>query len=112
MYVLRLFSGTVCVNMGLIIPPVVLVIALAALMLLAAVALVVAMSRHKKGATGELKLVGQAAIVETTLEPEGSVLVRGELWRARATRGATLRRGHSVRVVGANGYLLEVESFE
>lgn len=54
-------------------------------------------------------MVGAAAVVETTLEPEGAVLVRGELWRARSRSGATVQRGGRVRIVGASGHLLEVE---
>ncbi len=77
--------------------------------LLALLALILALSRYKKSATGELVLVGAAAVVETTLEPEGAVLVRGELWRARSRSGATVQRGGRVRIVGASGHLLEVE---
>ena len=76
---------------------------------LALLALIIALSRHKKSATGELGLMGVAAIGETTLEPEGAVLVRGELWRARSRSGASVQRGGRVRVVGASGHLLEVE---
>jgi membrane-bound serine protease (ClpP class) len=72
-------------------------------------ALVVATSRHKKAATGELDLVGATALVETALEPEGSVLIRGELWRARSRTGARVERGCRVRVVGASQHLLETE---
>jgi membrane-bound ClpP family serine protease len=72
--------------------------------------IIVAASRHKKAATGELNLMGAVASVETTLEPEGSVLIRGELWRARSLAGQTIERGRRVRVVGASGHLLEVES--
>jgi len=71
---------------------------------------IVAASRHKKAATGELNLMGAVASVETTLEPEGSVLIRGELWRARSSAGETIERGQSVRVTGASGHLLEVEA--
>jgi membrane-bound serine protease (ClpP class) len=71
---------------------------------------IAAVSRHKKGGVGELNLLGAKAVVETTLEPEGSVLVRGELWRARSRAGEKIERGRAVRVVGANHYLLEVES--
>jgi membrane-bound serine protease (ClpP class) len=74
-----------------------------------ALIIVVALSRHKKGATGDLDLLGAIASVETTLEPEGSVLIRGELWRARTLAGAPLERGRAVRVVGASQHLLEVE---
>ncbi len=76
--------------------------------------------RHKKGATGEINLVGAMASVEATLAPEGAVLVRGELWRARlkpshgaavcdADRNMIVKRGSTVRVIGASDYLLEVE---
>jgi membrane-bound serine protease (ClpP class) len=71
--------------------------------------LIAATSRHKKAATGELRLVGATALVETTLEPEGSVLIRGELWRARSLSGARIERGRRVRVVGASRHLLEIE---
>jgi membrane-bound serine protease (ClpP class) len=76
---------------------------------LALALIVFALSRHKKGALGELDLLGARAWVETTLEPEGSVLVRGELWRARSLTGVNIERGRAVRVVGASQYLLEVE---
>ncbi len=77
--------------------------------------------RHKKAASGEVNLVGALASVEESLTPEGAVLVRGELWRARlkhsedATEAGAYRRpivgrGSHVRVVGASGYLLEVKS--
>lgn len=86
---------------------------LAAAILLAAglgVALIIAAaSRHKKAAMGGLELQGALASVETTLTPEGAVLVRGELWRARLRSGGTLERGRTVRVVGASEHLLEVE---
>src|SRR3982750_2158788 len=67
--------------------------------------IIVAASRHKKAATGELNLMGALASVEMTLEPEGSVLIRGELWRARSSEGGTIERGRCVRVVGASDYL-------
>jgi membrane-bound serine protease (ClpP class) len=86
-----------------------IVIAAALLAGLALALIVVALSRHKKGALGELDLMGARASVETTLEPEGSVLIRGELWRARSRTGVNIERGRAVRVVGASQYLLEVE---
>ncbi|HEX8775440.1 MAG TPA: NfeD family protein [Pyrinomonadaceae bacterium] len=67
------------------------------------------LSRHKKAATGRLELMNVPALVETALEPEGSVLVDGELWRARARGGLTIKRGTRVLVVGTSGHLLEVE---
>jgi membrane-bound serine protease (ClpP class) len=89
--------------------PLILIVVLACAGLTFAIIVIAALSRHKKAATGELHLVGAVALVETNLEPEGSVLVRGELWRARSLSGANLKRGRDVRVVGARGHLLEVE---
>jgi membrane-bound serine protease (ClpP class) len=77
--------------------------------LLIAIVWVAALSRHKKAGTGRLDLLDAVGLVETTLKPEGSVLIRGELWRARSRMGDDLERGRSVRVVGASGHLLEVE---
>ena len=85
----------------------ILVLAAAALALLAYVAHV---SRHKKSSERMPTLVGSLATVERALEPEGFVLVDGELWRARMRGGVGVAREcESVRVVGASGYSLEVE---
>ena len=80
-------------------------------LLLAACALVAAASRHKKSAGAPLDLVGRTATVEKDLEPEGAVLVRGELMPARSRTGEPIRRADCprVRIVGARGHLLEVE---
>jgi membrane-bound serine protease (ClpP class) len=63
---------------------------------------------HRKGAGGALELEGRVARVLEPLEPEGAVLVDGELWRARARSGVRIERGR-VRIVGARGHWLEVE---
>lgn len=89
--------------------PVIFAILLISTILIVGIALIVTLSRHHKAATGVLDLIGAVAFVETTLEPEGSVLVRGELWRAYTRRGVCVHRGHRVRVIGASGHLLEVE---
>jgi membrane-bound serine protease (ClpP class) len=86
-----------------------IVLAAALLIALALALIVVAMSRHKKGGAGELNLLGAVALVQTSLAPEGSVMVRGELWRARSRAGLNIERGREVRVVGASQHLLEVE---
>lgn len=71
--------------------------------------IVLALSRHKKSGAGDVELLGAVALVETSLAPEGSVLVRGELWRARSRTGKDIERGSRVRIVGASQHLLEVE---
>jgi membrane-bound serine protease (ClpP class) len=87
----------------------IIIVVLVSAMLACALLFVAALSRHKKSSAGELNLMGALAQVETDLEPEGAVLVRGELWRARTLSGAVVRSGRDVRVVGAKGHLLEVE---
>ena len=85
-----------------------LILAASALALLAYVAQA---SRHKKASRRMPRLVGGVATVERALEPEGFVLVEGKLWRARLRGGAGLARvNETVRVVGASGCVLEVES--
>ncbi|MGH9942471.1 MAG: NfeD family protein [Pyrinomonadaceae bacterium] len=84
-----------------------------AALVLAALLLVVALSRHKKGAAGELKLVGRVARVEQDLAPEGAVLLDGEVWRAVGPAGSSpMGRGAAVLIVGASGHMLLVEAVE
>ena len=71
---------------------------------------VAALSRHQKSAARPLQLEGRVAQVLTALEPEGAVLVGGELWHARTRNGDGIARGGRVRVVGARGHWLEVEA--
>jgi membrane-bound serine protease (ClpP class) len=98
-----------CNSFIMIALPFSLIIVGASAVLILTLAAIAALSRHKKAGAGELELIGAIALVEASLEPEGSVLVRGELWRARARTGAPLKSGRDVRIVGARGYLLEVE---
>ncbi len=64
---------------------------------------------HQKSAVRPLQLEGRVAQVVKALEPEGAVLVGGELWRARTQSGDEIARGQ-VRIVGARGHWLEVEA--
>ncbi|HEX7176747.1 MAG TPA: NfeD family protein [Pyrinomonadaceae bacterium] len=60
-----------------------------------------------------LNLIGRVASVERELNPEGHVLIDGELWPARTRTPARVERGSmNVRVVGARGHFLEVEPLE
>jgi membrane protein implicated in regulation of membrane protease activity len=77
---------------------------------LALLAYVVHASRRQKYSRLPLRLVGRVASVERALDPEGFVLVDGELWRARVCGEAVVGRGGArVRVVGASGCVLDVE---
>jgi len=54
-------------------------------------------------------MIGLRGEVKKRLAPEGTVLVRGELWRAEAAAGATIEPGESVEVVAREGLTLRVE---
>jgi len=67
--------------------------------------------RKRRASLAGLRLVGRLASVERELNPEGHVLIDGELWPARTRSGASAVRGsRNVRVVGARDHFLEVES--
>ena len=90
-----------------VIPP----IALAAVAVLTCVSLfVVALWRHKRASAGEVKLIGETGQVETKLDPEGAVIVCGELWRGKSNDGASIAVQTRVRVVGIQGHLVLVET--
>lgn len=75
---------------------------------LALLLIVAAVSRRKKSETGEIQLVGSRAQVDAELAPEGTVLIHGELWRARSADGSTIATRTIVEVVGLGGHLLLV----
>lgn len=71
------------------------------------------LSRHRKAGAGRLDPFGMSACVETRLEPEGAIILNGELWRARVKDSATLiEPGRTVRIVGVSGHLFVVEPAE
>ena len=88
-------------------PPTPFLVVAALIVALAVVVLL--LWRHKKAGMGKIDLIGKRGSVESALEPEGSVMVDGELWRARTRNGEALMIGERVRVAGASGHLLEVE---
>jgi len=53
-------------------------------------------------------IMGLSGIAQTPIDPEGTVFVRGELWRARST--AAIAAGEPVRIAGTNGVTLDVDS--
>ncbi len=71
--------------------------------------IVAVMSRHKKSATSEIQVVSSRAQVDAELAPEGTVLIHGELWRARTVDGGTIPAHTMVQVVELRGHLLLVE---
>jgi membrane-bound ClpP family serine protease len=86
-----------------------LLIAILATVALLAAGVVVALYRHKQAGTGEIKLLGEIAQVDIDLDPEGTVIVGGELWRAKSSDGAFISARARVRVVGFQDHLVLVE---
>ncbi len=70
---------------------------------------VVGLYLHKKAGPGDIKLIGEVAQVDTELDPEGTVIVCGEMWRARSKSGAVISSRARVRVVGFEDHLALVE---
>jgi membrane-bound ClpP family serine protease len=57
-----------------------------------------------------LPTVNSTAIVNTELNPRGSVLANGELWTARTLRGNSIARQTEVTIVGFHNHFLLVEN--
>jgi membrane-bound ClpP family serine protease len=72
--------------------------------------LVGVLSLRKRFANRDLRLIGESARVETTLTPDGTVIVRGELWPARSIDSLVIESHHRVRVVGVDELSLLVET--
>ncbi|MEP6718959.1 MAG: NfeD family protein [bacterium] len=85
----------------------ILVTIVASLLLLV---LVAGLSLRKRFGNNDQQVVGKSARVETTLSPDGTVIVGGELWPARSIEGLIITRQHAVKVVGVDDLCLLVEA--
>jgi len=65
-------------------------------------------AQRRKAVTGEAGMIDALGVARTDLDPEGKVMVRGEIWDARA-QGKILK-GTRVRVRGFDGLTLLVET--
>ena len=84
---------------------------IAILVTLVAVA-IAALSRHKKAGSRDLRLLGEIGRVDTTLDPEGTVILSGELWRARSNNGDTILSRARIRVIGFQDHIVLVKVCE
>jgi membrane-bound serine protease (ClpP class) len=66
------------------------------------------LAKKRKAVTGEEGMIGLVGVAETDLNPAGKVLVRGELWNARARQ--KILQGTRVKVREIEGLTLVVES--
>jgi membrane-bound serine protease (ClpP class) len=64
-------------------------------------------AKRRKEVAGEAAMIDSTGVAQTDLDPLGKVLIRGEIWDARAT--TRIPRGSSVRVRRVEGLTLEVE---
>ena len=67
----------------------------------------VARSRRGPSITGTAGMVGQRGTVRLVLDPQGQIMVAGELWKAVSTEGA-IQPGEEVEVTSVNGLALGV----
>ncbi|HEY7786437.1 MAG TPA: NfeD family protein [Pyrinomonadaceae bacterium] len=66
------------------------------------------LSQRKKRSLNQ-RLIGATALVHSTLNPEGTVLLNGEMWVARSRDGSSVNTLSQVVVTGTQDHLLLVE---
>lgn len=64
-------------------------------------------SRKRPAVTGREGLIGRVGTARTRLDPEGTVLVQGELWRSTALDGP-IEQGEKVEITAMEGFRLLV----
>ena len=69
-------------------------------------------SRFSTPTIGRESMIGEEGVAVGAVNPEGTVKVRGALWRARTNRATPIPGGDGVRVAAIDGLLLEVEPLE
>jgi membrane-bound serine protease (ClpP class) len=69
-------------------------------------------SRFSTPTIGRESMIGEMGEARTAVDPEGTVSLRGGLWRARTNRATPIGEGAPIRVIAIDGLLLEVEPEE
>ena len=67
-------------------------------------------SFHRKQVTGQEGMIGQHGSVVESLMPMGTILVNGELWKAKTVDNANIEAGYDVEIVKTQGLTLRVKS--
>jgi membrane-bound serine protease (ClpP class) len=65
-------------------------------------------AQRSKTVTGQQGMISATGVAQTDLDPEGKVMVRGEIWDARSDQ--TILKGTRVRVRAVDGLTLLVET--
>jgi membrane-bound serine protease (ClpP class) len=68
-------------------------------------------AHHQRPVSGKIGMIGLGGKAIGTLDPEGQVMVYGEVWRAEAVR-PPIEAGQPIRVVDVQGLKLTVEKVE
>jgi len=63
-------------------------------------------ARRKKPTTGVEGLIGEVGVSETVVDPEGTVSIRGELWRAECDE--RIEKGERIKVVDVHNLKLKI----
>jgi membrane-bound serine protease (ClpP class) len=66
-------------------------------------------AQRAKPTTGVEGFIGEEGIVLTSLDPEGTVRVHGEIWQARASSPGRIEAGTRIKVLDEHNFLLTVE---
>jgi membrane-bound serine protease (ClpP class) len=69
-------------------------------------------TRFSTPTIGREWMVGELGDAASGVDPDGTVRVRGALWRARCNRATPIAIGDRIRVVAIDGLVLEVEPEE
>jgi membrane-bound serine protease (ClpP class) len=69
-------------------------------------------TRFSTPTIGREWMVGELGRAVGDVDPDGTVLIREALWRARVNRATPVPAGETVRVVALDGPVLEVEPEE
>jgi membrane-bound serine protease (ClpP class) len=69
----------------------------------------VVQSMRRQPITGQEGMIGAVGVVKVALEPQGSILVWGERWRAVSEDGQPVPEGERVRVTAIDGFHLKVK---
>jgi membrane-bound serine protease (ClpP class) len=100
-----LFAGSPAIDVS----PWVIAIVVASSVLFFGFAMTVAMrARRRQSITGQEGMIGLVGVARADLSPEGQVLLKGALWKARAVDGP-IGKGRAVRVRRIDGLTLVVE---
>ena len=100
-----LFAGSPAIDVS---PWVIVIVVLSSVLFFGFAMTVALRARRRQSITGQEGMVGLVGVARADLSPEGQVLLKGALWKARAVDGP-IGKGRPVRVRRIDGLTLFVE---